>query len=429
MPLTKVSDATFKNARHGDKPSKVADPSGLGLFLAVAAAPSTTKVWRMKYYFAGKENMATFDRYPVPMSWLAAKKAARAARVLLDAGIDPNSKKRADNAVPDGPVVTFKDMMIKWHRKEMSGKPSWSVKHAADIMATFERDVFPKLGHLTMEEANTIPVMRDMVEAIELRPAVDTAHRVRGYCSKVIEFAGSTGHLPENHINAADKVAKSIATVNKGNRPAVTNIKDARVVLKLAEATPADALTRLCMRMLALTSVRPGEATGARITEFEGLDGNNPLWRIPPARMKKKKEHVVPLSRQAVEVVKVARTITGNIDLVFPAKTRNMTLSNNALGYMLLRAKLPIKHVPHGWRSTFSTVMNERNYLQWKIIDLMLAHVKKDDVEGVYNRAELIPVRREIAQWWADALMKGAPPAKALLEGCFARDPNGKRKH
>jgi integrase len=126
----------------------------------------------------------------------------------------------------------------------------------------------------------------------------------------------------------------------------------------------------------------------------------------------------VPLSHQAVEVIEAVRNITGRAKYLFPnARSGHRPMSENALGYLLNRAKYHARHVPHGWRAAFSTNMNERFPADSKIIDLMLAHVSKDKVEAAYNRAVHMPRRRELAQIWADMLLKDFPPAATLLEG------------
>ncbi len=166
---------------------------------------------------------------------------------------------------------------------------------------------------------------------------------------------------------------------------------------------------------MALTAVRPGELRAAAWGEFEGLDGDSPVWRVPAVRMKMKREHLVALSRQAVEVLMVAQSITGRCPLVFPnTRFAHRPMSENAIGYLLNRAGYHHKHVPHGWRATFSSTMNERFRADRPIIDLMLAHAPKDRVEAAYNRALHMERRRELAQEWADLLLADAAPAESL---------------
>jgi integrase len=177
---------------------------------------------------------------------------------------------------------------------------------------------------------------------------------------------------------------------------------------------------------LALTAVRPGTLRLTPWLEFDAVDAREPTWTIPSTRMKldtaKKKDeafdHLVPLSRQAVETINALRTLSGGGSLVFPnTRHAHRPMSENAIGYLLNRAGYHHRHVPHGWRSTFSTVMNDRFPRDRHIIDLMLAHVPANTVEGAYNRAEHLPRRRKIAQIWGDLILEGAQPAVALLGG------------
>jgi integrase len=200
-------------------------------------------------------------------------------------------------------------------------------------------------------------------------------------------------------------------------------------VLIDAEAERCRAVTKLALRFLALTSVRPGELRGARWAEIEDLDGTAPLWRIPAARMKgehaRKAErggdHLVPLSTHAVAVLKALAPLTGTLPMVFPNERHvHKPMSENALGYLLNRAGYHHRHVPHGWRAAFSTIMNERAKEHGRpddraVIDLMLAHVPKDKVESAYNRADFMPRRRELAQEWADLLVGDMWPPEIHL--------------
>jgi integrase len=182
--------------------------------------------------------------------------------------------------------------------------------------------------------------------------------------------------------------------------------------------------------MLALTAVRPSELRGAEWAEFEDVDGKLPLWRIPSTRMKgdldRKEEingdHLVPLTPQALAVLRAIWPLTGGGPLVFPSNRHaHRPMSENAIGYLLNRAGYHGQHVPHGFRAAFSTIMNEwaeRNGdpHDRKVIDLMLAHVPKDKVEGAYNRAAYMPRRRELAEIWANMLTEGLPDPVALID-------------
>ncbi len=219
-------------------------------------------------------------------------------------------------------------------------------------------------------------------------------------------------------------IARALAPVIKGKQPAITDVKAAREMCLKVDAEPSYPVTKLALRMLALTSVRSAELRLMEWDELEDVEGEHPLWRVPADRMKMKREHLVPLSRQAVEVLQAVRQISGAGQLVFPStRWAKRPLSENALGYLLNRAGYHHVHVPHGWRATFSSVMNERYRADRAVIDLMLAHISGDKTEAAYNRAVHLERRRELAQIWADLILEGAVPAEDLLGGLRKR-PN-----
>jgi integrase len=204
----------------------------------------------------------------------------------------------------------------------------------------------------------------------------------------------------------------------KGQRHAIIDLVPARAILAAVERYPAHPVTKLAHRLLALTAVRPGELRMATWGEFEGIDGDAPLWRIPAERMKMKREHIVPLAPAAVDVLAALRQLSGESALLFPM-TRNgrRAISENAIGYMLNRAGYRGQHCPHGWRSTFSSVMNERHRADRAVFELMLAHAPADRVEAAYHRALHMERRRELACEWAALILKDAPAAADLLDG------------
>lgn len=236
-------------------------------------------------------------------------------------------------------------------------------------------------------------------------------------------FAISSGRADND---PASVVLGAMAPVRKGKQPAITDLAAAREILARVEEEVAHPVTKLAHRLLALTTVRPGTLIGTPWQEFDEIDQGNPVWRIPAARMKLKQskkddeahDHLVPLSRQALEVIATLRILTGKGPLVFPnTRHAHKPMSENAIGYLLNRAGYHSRHVPHGWRSTFSTVMNENYPADRAVIDLMLAHVPKDRVEGAYNRAQHLQRRTELAQLWADIILGGAKPTTELLKG------------
>ena len=228
----------------------------------------------------------------------------------------------------------------------------------------------------------------------------------------------------------AEKLGKVLKPLRKGRQPAITDLVPLRRMIIAAEEEYARPITRLALRLLALTAVRPSELRGARWDDFEDLNDKQPLWRIPASRMKgdldRKDEmngdHLVPITLQCLAVLRALWPLTGEGELLFPSNRHtHRPMSENAIGYLLNRAGYHGHHVPHGFRAAFSTIMNEWAERVGKrhdrqVIDLMLAHVPTAKVEVVYNRAAYMPRRRELATIWADMLSDGLPDPTVLIE-------------
>jgi integrase len=318
---------------------------------------------------------------------------------------------------------TFERVAREWHENI---KSKWAVIHAADVIRSLERDVFPAIGGLPIAEL-TPPLVLVVLRDIENRGAIETARRVRQRISGVFVAGIAQGIV---QTDPAEKLGAVLKPLRKGQQPAITEIVPLRKMIIDAEEDYARPLTRLALRLLALTAVRPSELRGAYWDEFEELNGRAPFWRIPASRMKgdldRKDEHdgdhLVPLTPQGITVLRAVWPLTGGGSLVFPSTRHdNRPMSENAIGYLLNRAGYHGHHVPHGFRAAFSTIMNE-----WaerhgkdhdrKVIDLMLAHAPKEKVEGVYNRAAYMPRRRELACIWSEMLSEGLPEPVVLAE-------------
>jgi integrase len=228
----------------------------------------------------------------------------------------------------------------------------------------------------------------------------------------------------------AASLRKALQPVRRKHYPALRTIEEARALLLAAEAAPGHPLTKIMGRLIALTAVRFGPLRHAEPHEFEEMASSSPIWRIPAAKMKldlQQKEQeafdfIVPLAPAAVDLVQLARRFSVNSPYLFPNGRNPLKPRSDAVLSVVYR-RLPgfaSRHVPHGWRTTFSTIMNERAIELERhdraVIDLMLAH-KPSGVEGIYNRAAYMPRRRELAQEWAELLLQGLPPSSSLIEG------------
>lgn len=405
-PVLPLTDIKLRAAKPGLKGYRLPDGGGLHLFVT----PGGVRSWRWRYEADGREGTLVLGRYP-GMGLADARRARDAARDRVRAGLDPAGEAAAK-------VPTFEAVARDWHA---TNAPRWKPHHAADVLASLAVEMFPAFGTVPVNKV-TPAMMLAALRPMEARGAVETARRVKQRCSAVFGYAMHGGwdvSDPTTHLLAA-----MAPLPKKGRRPALLDLHEAQKLLAAVDGTPAQPVTKVAMRFLALTAVRPGEAAGLRWCELLDLDGPAPLWLIPASRMKMEREHGVPLSRQAVEALAAIRPLTGRGLFAFPnLRDSRAPMSENALGFMLLRLGYKGRHVPHGWRATFSTLMNERYPADRAVIDLMLAHQPSDAVERAYNRAEHVARRRVLAQAWADLLMEGAAPAATLLDGPRKRQP------
>ena len=453
-----LTDAKIKAAKPREAAYKLADASQL--FLHVT--PAGGKHWRMNYTFGknakGKpaQKTLTFGSYPA-LTLLDARQRRDEAKALLREGRDPAVERRvAAQAKASADENTFQLVAERWFelksgwnvekfrawKKAHGGKwaardsvnwierpnAGWSIVHAGDVLQSLDRDVFPEIGDLPVASIES-PKVLEVLNAIVVRGAIETAHRVCQRISDVYVYAIPAGLAK---ANPAASMNKALPKVPRGKKqPSIIDrirdhddqLKAVRQMLTDCDAERCRAATKFALRLLALTAVRPNEIQHAEWSELEDLDGANPLWRIPAARMKgdedRKAEedgdHLVPLPRQAVDVIRALRPLTGGYKLMFPSERHvHRPISENTLRALLIRAGYYQRHVPHGFRAAFSTIMNERpkgedgrHEGDRAVIDLMLAHVPKDKVEGAYNRAAYMPRRRELAQAWADLICVG----------------------
>lgn len=416
-----LSETKVKAAKPRPKPYKLSD--GGSLFLLVT--PSGGKLWRWNYLYDGKQKSMAFGAWPHVSIGDARGKRDEAYSVLAE-GRDPSIVKRLKiEAIIEASRQTFERVAREWHA---NAKPQWAAIHAADVIRSLERDVFPTIGELPIADL-TPPLILGVLREIEARGSIETAKRVRQRISATFVFGIAQGICEKD---PAEKLGAVLKPLRKGRQPAIVELEPLKKMILAAEEDNARPITRLGLRLLALTAVRPSELRGAHWAEFEDLDGDLPLCRIPAARMKgdidRKEEaggdHLVPLASQAVDVLCTVWPLTGGGDLVFPSnRHQHRPMSENAIGYLLNRAGYHGHHVPHGFRAAFSTIMNEwaeqnGKELDRAIIDLMLAHIpkQKSDSEHAYNRAAFMPRRRELAAIWADMLSEGLPHPSILVE-------------
>lgn len=389
-----LTNAAVKGARATTRAYKMCDTGGLYLYVT----PTGRRTWRMKFRFQGREKLLTFGAFPA-LSLVEARARRDAARAMLKRGEYPASRecKFARGAMQ---ICTFEDVARAWHADR---RPRWTDRHAADVLASLERDLFPGLGKMAIGDIDAAAVL-EAIQAIEARGAFETARRVRQRIDMIFSFAIARQMVDRNPAAA---IAGELAAAPASRRhPAITDIDEARALIAAADRAGGPPIIRLASRFLALTAVRMGALIGATWDEIEDLEGPAPLWRVPAARMKLKKarkadranDHPVPLSAAAVDVLRRVGEIG------YDTRSPIFPIRPGAIGALYDRAGWRGRHVPHGWRATFATILNEAMPEERFVIDQALAHSPKDKVEAAYNRAAQLDRRRRLFDAWGAML-------------------------
>ncbi|WP_230206723.1 integrase arm-type DNA-binding domain-containing protein [Novosphingobium sp. Gsoil 351] len=389
-----------RNAKPKERAYKLAD--GEGLFLLVR--PNGSKLWRMKCRVAGREKLLSFGAYPA-LGIAAARAKRAAARELLREGKDP-VESRVSVAV-DGDD-TFASVATRWHDNR---KSSLDPAHANRVWSRLERDVLPFLGTRRMDEI-TPPDVLAMIRKIEARGALDISRRAKQGVGQIFQFAiacGLAANDPTTHLRGALKPRPRVKHMSKLPLPELPTFLVKLDGYREGEVRRS-AITRDALRFALLTWVRTKELRLAVKCEFEGLEGPRPIWRIPAARMKMGREHIVPLSQEAVEIANRLICSTRG-EFLFPGNAPGKPLSENTMIYALYRLGYHTRQTVHGFRGLASTWANEqlvefgqppiwvRKYHEdW--VELQLAHSERNEVRGAYNAAEYIEPRRRMMQDW-----------------------------
>lgn len=388
MPLTDIS---AKSAKPKDKLYKLFDERGL--FLSVR--PNGGKYWQMKYSFDGKEKLLSFGVYP-EVSLKEARNKRDEARKKIKDGIDPSEEKRLIKLTRMiESENSFEAVAREWHNKQ---KDRYTPKHHKAVLTRLENDAFPLLGSRPINQIKA-PELLVTVQKIEKRGAIDLAHRVMQTAGQIFRYAIATGRA--DHDISAD--LRGALTVRKKVNHA--NLKEDQLpeFLQRLENYHGEPQTKIALQVLVLTFVRTAELRGMKWNE---LNFETKEWHIPAERMKMREKHIVPLSKQVIELLNQVRRLHNNPDFVFPSRINpNKPTSENTLIYAIYRMGYHSKTTAHGFRATASTILNEKNF-RADVIEKQLAHGERNKVRASYNHAQYLPERKEMMQWWADYLDK-----------------------
>lgn len=388
MPLTEIA---VRNAKARAKPARLFDAGGLYLEIS----PSGGKWWRFKYRFAEKEKRLSLGVYP-EVSLKAARAKRDEARRLLAEGIDPSEhRQQGKSALALKAANSFEMVAREWFAKFSE---NWVDTHSTKIIRRLERDLFPWLGSRPINSI-TAPELLSALRRIESRGALETSHRAMQNCGQVFRYAVATGRAERDPTG---DLRGALPPVKEKHHASIRDPKAIGALLRVIDGYEGSLVTKCALRLAPLLFVRPGELRKAEWTEFN-LDAGE--WRIPAERMKMREQHIVPLSTQAVAVLRELHALTGARRYVFPgARSSSRPMSENTVNAGLRRLGYAKDEMTgHGFRSIASTLLNEQGWHR-DAIERQLAHAERDNVRAAYNFAEHLPERRKMMQAWADYL-------------------------
>ena len=360
-----LTDATIRNAKPGEKARKLTDGDGLYIFMTLTGS----RLWRYDYRFDGKRKTFSIGAYP-GVTLREAREKRDGIRKMIRDGIDPSQAKQAQKASASG-ADSFESIAREWFSKF---SPAWTHSHGERILRRLERDIFPWIGKRPIGEIKA-PELLTVLRRIEERGAVETAHRSSQNCGQVFRYAVATG---------------------RAERDPMGDLRGA------IDAYEGGLIVRCALRLAPLVFVRPGELRKAQWSE---INWDKSEWVIPAERMKMREKHIVPLSRQSLEILRELQPLTGDGKYLFPSpRTSDRPMSDNAILSALRRMGYTGDQMTgHGFRSMASTLLNEQGWHR-DAIERQLAHAERDSIRAAYNYAEHMPERRRMMQSWADYL-------------------------
>lgn len=386
-----LSDTKIRSAKAAAAQYRLVDERGLHLLVR----PNGSKLWQFRYRFQGKEKTASLGQYP-DVGLADARERREAARKVLAQGADPVQVRRDIAAATlAASKITFETVAREWWAHWSATR---SDSHVQYVMRRLEQNVFPAIGARPVSAIEP-PELVAMVKTVAERGALDIAKRCLQMCGQVFRYAIAHGKATRNP--AVDVKPSDILPSRDKENYARIDARELPTLLRKIEAYQGKPTTRLAMQLMALTFVRTGELIGARWDEFD-IDAAR--WDIPAHRMKMRTPHVVPLSAQAVDVLRTLQTITGGRELLFPGERDHAKpMSNNTILAALDRMGYKGRMTGHGFRGVASTVLHEHGF-DHAHIELQLAHTERNAVSAAYNHALYLPQRADMMRWWGNYL-------------------------
>jgi integrase len=387
----KLKDTQCRNAKPKANPYKLADGGGMFLYITPAGGRS----WRLKYRFGGKEKLMTFGLYP-SVTLEDARKQRDAAKAELTTGNDPALVlKQAEQERIAAQANTFEDLAREWHGQNQH----WTPQYRKNVLTRLEADLFPTLGARPIAEIKPLELL-EAIRKIEARGAGEVARRLLQVAGQIYRYSIIIGRVDRDITSGLTQALKPTL---KGHFKALPE-KDLPAFMSDLESNRARLYrpTYIAMRMLLLTFVRTSELIGARWEEID-LDGAE--WLIPGPRMKKRREHIIPLPRQALDLLRELKELTGGSEYLFSSRTKARGhMSNGAILMVLRRMGYADRATGHGFRAVAASLIREKLNYPRDVIEAQLAHVESDKTISAYHRAEFLPERRKMMQAWADWL-------------------------
>lgn len=399
-----LTNTACRNAKPKEKPYKLAD--GGGLYLLVN--PNGAKHWRLKYRFLGKEKLLAIGPYPLT-ALAEAREARENAKKLLQAGTDPMAHKREDkrNTLRNA-RNTFEAVALEWADNQ---KERWSQKYAEKVLRGLTMNIFPEIGHRPIAQI-TPPELLDALRKIEKRGALDIAGRTKQICGQVFRYGIQTGMCTRD-------AAADLRGALKGRKAihfASIEAKEIPEFLKALEYNEARlyARTRRAIHLSMLCFTRPGEI---RQAEWSEIDFEARQWTIPAARMKMRRDHIVPLSQQAIAILEAQHEETGHLNTpyVFPSQVRpKQPMSDGTVNQAIKRLGYNDRMTAHGFRALARTTIREDLGYDSEVIEKQLAHRTMNPLGEAYDRTQFLTERKRMMQDWADYLDAAVSRGKVI---------------
>ncbi len=395
-----LTDSIIKTTRPTDKPQRLMD--GDGLYLLVQ--PTGSLWWRLRYYVEGKERLMSLGTYP-EVTLKQARERRHGIRSQVANGEDPAEKLKVAKRRLG---MTFELVSREWWEKR---KHLWKGKYGEVILIRLEKDIFPYIGNRPIHKLDAADFL-ECFERMEKRGVLETAHKVKTKCSKVMRYAVATRRAERDPIV---DLKGALTPVKRKHYATIVSPPLVGELLRNIDGYHGKSRVVHCaLRLLPLVFVRSSELRYARWEEFD-LDAAQ--WKIPAQRMKVPVPHIVPLSRQAVSVLKELLPLTGPDGYLFPSiRSAARPMSENTVNAALRNMGYASDEMTgHGFRSMASTLLNEQG---WAVdaIERQLAHTEQNEVRAAYNYAEYLPERRQMMQAWADYLDSLRAPKKVQLK-------------